>query len=210
MNHLRTLGVVALALAAFTAFVGVSSASAKEFHASVASASLTGSQATSHKFTVTGSSITCTTATFTGTASNVKTSETQEMHPEYSGCTAFGFVGATINTAGCQYLFNANKTTVDLKSCTGGATGAIVVTASSAFGKCVMEVPNQTGINGQSFTTQGTSPNRDILVTSNSNNIKDSVTLSTGICPLTVGSHTNGTYTGTTTVKAATGEVWWE
>ncbi|TMK58191.1 MAG: hypothetical protein E6G51_03560 [Actinobacteria bacterium] len=206
MKHLKTLGLLAVAIAALTAFVGVSSAAAAEFHASAgAGVKVTGEQATSHKFTVTGSSITCTTAKFTGTTT-AATAKTQEMHPEYSGCTAFGFVGATVDTTGCQYVFDANSANVTLQSCT---SGGITVTASSAFGKCVMDVSNQTGINGQSFATGGTSPNRDITVTTNSTNIKVKVTTSTGICPLTVGEHTNGAYTGTTTVKAASGELFY-
>jgi hypothetical protein len=206
MKHLKTLGLLAVAIAALTAFVGVSSAAAAEFHSSGgAGVKVTGTQATSHKFTVTGSSITCTTATFTGTTA-AATSTTQTVHPEYSGCTAFGFVGATVNTEGCLYHFDSNSANVKLSGCT---SGGITVTASSAFGKCVMDVPNQEGINGQSFATAGTAPNRHITVTTNSSNIKVKVTTSTGICPLTVGEHSNGIYTGTTTVKPASGEIFY-
>ncbi|TMK58190.1 MAG: hypothetical protein E6G51_03555 [Actinobacteria bacterium] len=213
MKHLKTLGLVAVAIAALTAFVGVSSAAAAEFHSSIgAGVSLTGEQATSHKFTVTGSSITCTTAKFTGTTT-AKTSTTQKMHPEYSGCTAFGFIGATITTTGCQYVFNSNSENVTLEGCTAGS-GAIVVNASNAFGKCIMEVPNQTGINGQKFATGEyvveEKKYKDITVTTNSTNIKDKVTASTGICPVSVGEHTNGAYTGTTTVKASGSDIWYE
>jgi hypothetical protein len=209
MKHLKTLGLLAVAIAALTAFVGVSSASAALFHSSGgAGVELTGEQATSHKFTVTGSSITCTTAKFTGKTA-AATAETQEMHPEYSGCTAFGFVGATVDTAGCQYKFNANSANVELRGCT---SGGITVTASSAFGKCVMFVKNQPGINGQSFSngTYGTPARKDILVTSEANNIHIEIKTSTGICPVAVGTHTTGVYTGTTTVKSASGDIWWE
>jgi hypothetical protein len=205
MKHLKTLGLAILAILAVSALSGAASASAAEFHASAVGLSLHGEQKSSHKFTVTGSSITCTTATFTGTTAALNTT-TQKMHPSYSGCTAFGFVGATVKTEGCQYIFHTGTGTVDLEECTNGG---IVVEASSAFGKCVMDTPNQTGINNQSWTTEGESPNRDILSTSNATNVKVKVTTSTGICPLTVGEHTNGTYTGTTTVKATGGEVWY-
>jgi len=205
MKHLKTLGLAALAIAAITAFTGASSASAAEFHASAVGTAIHGAQAESHKFTVTGSSVTCTTATFTG-KTEALTSTTQKSHPEYSGCTAFGFVGATVNTAGCQYVFHANTGTVDLEECTAGK---ITITASSVFGKCVIDIPNQTGINGQTFTTQGSAPSRDILVTTKSTNVRDNVVTSTGICPLAVGEHNNATYTGTTTVKAASGEIYY-
>jgi hypothetical protein len=205
MKYLKTIGLAILAIVAVSAVSGVASASAAEFRASAVGLALDGEQATSHKFTVTGSSITCTSAVFTGTTKSLATT-TQEMHPAYSGCTAFGFVGATVNTTGCQYIFHTQTSTVDLESCTNGG---IVVEASSAFGKCVMDVPNQTGINGQSWATGGTAPNRDILATSNATNVHVTVTTSTGICPISVGTHTNGTYTGTTTVKATGGEVWY-
>jgi len=205
MRHLKTLGLAVMAIAALAAFAGASSASAAEFHATAVGTAFTGEQTTSHKFTVTGSSVTCTTAKFTG-KTEALTTTTQKAHPEYSGCTAFGFVGATVNTAGCQYVFHANTGTVDLTSCT---SGEIVITASSVFGKCVIEIPNQNGINGQTFSTGGVAPNRDVVVTTNSTNIKDTVTTSTGICPLAVGSHTNATYTGTTTVDPASGEIWY-
>src|SRR4051794_36903178 len=208
MKHLKTIGLAILAIMAVSA-LGVASASAAEFHASVLGAKVSGEQVESHKFTLTGSSITCKVAKFTGETEGTLSggsynTPTTKAHPEYSECTAFGFLGATVDTTGCIYEFHAQTGTVDLKSCT---KGGIIVTASSAFGKCVMENPNQNGINGQSWVTGGTSPNRDITATANATNIKAKVTTSTGICPLTVGEHTNGTYTGTTTMKAASGEI---
>ncbi|TMK58210.1 MAG: hypothetical protein E6G51_03655 [Actinobacteria bacterium] len=205
MKRIKTLVGVCFALAALTAVSATSSALAAEFHASGgAGVSLTGEQTESHKFTIEGSSVTCTTAKFTGTTTAATATE-QKMHPEYSGCTAFGFVGATINTAGCQYVFNSNSANVNLTSCT---SGGITITSSSAFGKCVVHVFNQNGINGMSYGTTGTAPNRDIHVKTGSNNISVSITESTGICPLKVGT-TVGSYTGVTTVKGAVGEVFY-
>src|SRR5436853_1387024 len=204
MKHLKNLGSVMVATMACIVAFGAPVAAAGDFYATGgAGIALTGSQSTSHKFTITGASITCTTVTYTGTTP-AATFETLELHPEYSGCTVFGFVGATINTAGCQYIFNINSPTVTLKSC---SAGAIVVTASNAFGKCVMEVPNQSGINGQSFGTGGPALGHDILVSSNATNISAKITTSTGICPVSVGTHSSGVYTGTTTVRAASGEL---
>jgi hypothetical protein len=169
-----------------------------------------GAQTTQHKFTITGSSVTCNTATFTGTTEAL-TSTTQKVHPEYSGCTAFG-LPATITTTGCQYNFhtNTNPGTVDLISCNNGGYAGMVIETNSFLGSCIVDIPNQIGINGQTFATAGVSPNRDINETSNATNIESKVTTSTGACPLVVGEHTNGTYTGATTMKAATGqEIWY-
>jgi hypothetical protein len=204
MSYLRPAAPAAL-LTVLLALFGVSSASAALFHSSAgAGIALTGEQAVSHKMTVTGSSITCTTAKFTGTTT-AATAETLKLHPEYSGCTAFGFVGATINSTGCQYLYNANSEKVTLEGCT---SGAIVVTASSAFGKCVLEIPNQAGIAHVKFTKPGFPILLKISITKS--NTKMKVTTSTGICPVSVGEHSNGVYTGEENIKPAAGEYWWE
>jgi hypothetical protein len=204
MKHLKTLGLAILAILAVSA-VTVASASAAEFHATAVGVAISGEQTTSHKFTITGSSVTCTTAKFTGSTEALN-STTQKVHPEYSGCTAFG-LPAQITTIGCKYLFHTQTGTADLIDCSNG--GVMIIHTESFLGSCVVDIPNQTGINGQTFATGGTSPNRDITETSNATNIKSTVTTSTGACPLAVGSHTNGTYTGTTTEKAASGEIWY-
>jgi hypothetical protein len=205
MKHLKTLGLAILALVAVSALSGVASASAAEFHATEKGVAISGEQATSHKFTITGSSVTCTTAKFTGTT-EATASTTQKVHPAYEGCTAFGFAGAIVNTTGCQYNFHTQTGTVDLESCTNGG---ITIEVNAGLGKCVTKVQNQTGINGQSWATGGSSPSRDITATSSANNIAAETTTSTGLCPLTVGKDTGGTYTGTTTMKAASGEIWY-
>jgi hypothetical protein len=187
------------------ALLGAASAPAAQFHASAGvGVSLKGSQATSHKFTITGSSVTCASVNFTG-FSSAATSFTMHLHPEYSGCTAFGFIGATFNTAGCDFEFDSGFG-IDLRGCTAGG---MIITASSAFGKCVVEIPNTLIWNGTSYATGGSSPNRDITITMNATNIGVRVATSTGICPLTVGSHTNGSYQGTTTLKSSSGELFY-
>src|SRR4051812_26332145 len=130
MKHIKTIGLAAMVIAALTAFVGVASASAAEFHATGLGVTLSGEQTgeTGHKFTVTGSSITCKSAKFSGITEGTATKEgekiisytatTQRVHPEYSECTAFGFLGATVDTTGCQYIFHTQTGTVDLEECT--------------------------------------------------------------------------------------------
>jgi len=202
MKYLKTMGLLAMLL---SAFVSASSASAAEFHAAAVGTSFSGDQVVTHKFNLTGSTITCTTARFSG-KTEALTSTTLKAHPDYSGCTAFGFVGATLSSAGCNYIFHANTGTLDLEDCT---LGKLTITASSAFGKCVIDIPNQTGVNGQSFSTGGTSPSRDLIIGMNVTNMQGSVVTSTGICPVSVGAHVNLGYTGTTTVKPASGELYY-
>jgi hypothetical protein len=205
MKHLKTLGLAALVVAAFSALIGVASASAAEFHATEAGVAISGAQVTAHKFTITGSSVTCETADFTG-KTEATASPTQKAHPVYEKCTAFGFAGAIVNTAACQYNFHTQTGTVDLESCTNGG---ITIEVNAGLGKCIVNIPNQTGINGQSWATEGALGSRDIKATSSASNVSAETTTSTGLCPLTVGKDTGGTYTGTTTMKAASGEIWY-
>jgi hypothetical protein len=205
MKRAAAVSLVVLAISAMGCIGSAAPASAVEFHASTVGASVSGVQATLLKWTTTGTSQTCSSVKFTGKTAAVS-SPTQQLHPEFSECTSFGFISSVFNTLGCQFLLHAQTGTMDLQSC---ASGALVVTSSSAFGRCVWEVPNQAGINGLTWATEGTSPSRDILWTLNATNIKTKVTTSTGICPLTVGEHTNTTLTGTVTLKAASGEIWY-
>ncbi|HEU4598527.1 MAG TPA: hypothetical protein VFS26_02155, partial [Solirubrobacterales bacterium] len=127
MKHLKTLGLAALAVVALTAFVGVSSASATEFHSDPGVA-LNGVQVNTHVFNVTGSEVKCNTVSFNGTASANGTSTIQKVHPAYSNCKAFGIINAVIHTDGCEYEFDANLKTVNLINCTNGR---ITLTANS-------------------------------------------------------------------------------
>jgi hypothetical protein len=196
MKYVKSMGIALVAALALTAFAGVASASAAEFHTSVGSAALTGAQSEAHVFKVQGQSVTCSTAKFTGTAAAAGHSATQQMHPEYSGCTAFGFP-ASVATAGCQYNFHATGGTVDLESCTAGQ---IVITVNvTGVAKCVVNVKGQTGINGQTYTNQA--ENKSLVVGTASTNIAANVVTSTGLCPLTTG-ETTSTYNGTTSVVA--------
>lgn len=198
MKYAKMIGLAAIAAMALMAFVGAASASAAvEFHTSVGSVSLLGEQEGTHKFTTQGNEVTCTTAKFTGTSPAATTAATQEVHPEYSGCKAFGFAGATVNTAGCQYNFKAATNEVDLKSCTAGK---VTVTVNVAFvAKCVVDVPNQSGLTGITYTNQA--GKKSLIVDANTN-LTSNVVTSTGLCPLSVANGVASNYTGNTKVTA--------
>jgi hypothetical protein len=203
MKHLKTLGLAAMAVMALAAFVGVSSASATEFHAT-GGTTLTGVVGeNNHVFTIEGSTVTCNTIAFNGTAAASGTSVTQTMHPSYSNCTAFGFINAVINTSNCLYEFNANTNTVNLTSC----TSPINIVAESGFGTCKATVGNQNGINGQTFINMGTTGSNTATLTENSsaNNIITNVNTSNGICPINTGTKNTAEYDGNTGIMGATG-----
>jgi hypothetical protein len=116
MKHLKTLSLVALAVAAMTAIGGASSAAATEFH-STGGTALNGMNQNPYSISIEGSSIICNTAELTGTAPASGTSITQTYHFAYSHCEAFG-LPATVSTNSCRYEFNANTNTINLQSCT--------------------------------------------------------------------------------------------
>jgi hypothetical protein len=193
-----------MAVLALTATVGVSSASAKEFH-SAAGTALSSAIINPHVFNVTGAETVCNNVSFNGTAAASGTSVTIKAKPSYSNCKAFGFLSATVNTAGCEYEFNANTNTTNLENCTNGGIN-VVITGCSSF------VPNQTGINGVTFENSGSAPNRTLKNKVTINNIKVNVTSANLFgCPLTEGGkHNTGKYNGETGMMGATGETFWE
>ena len=201
MKHLKTPGLTALAVVALTALVGVSSAAAAEFHANGGTA-LNGVQTTNLVYQVTGQNVTCTTATFIGNAAASGTSNTQSMHPDFAGCTAFGLPG-NISTAGCQFNFTALSSTVNLTGCTNG----IEIVGTSIFGHCHANIPNQNGIDGVSFGNMGSTAggNATMTITFASTNIDVNVNESNGTCPLAEGLHANSNFNGVIGVMGATG-----
>ncbi|HEU4599237.1 MAG TPA: hypothetical protein VFS26_05785 [Solirubrobacterales bacterium] len=204
MKHLKTLGLAALAVVALTALVGVSSASATEFHATGGTA-LNGVvvEGEPHEFTIEESSVTCNVISFNGTAAAGGTSTTQNMRPTYNTCKAFGIVNAVINTNNCEYEFSANANTANLHGC----TSPINIVANSFLGNCKVTVGNQNGINGQTFTNMGNTGSNTATLTEKSaaTNIVANVTESNGVCPLNTGVKNNAAYNGGTGIMGATG-----
>ncbi|HEU4600151.1 MAG TPA: hypothetical protein VFS26_10400, partial [Solirubrobacterales bacterium] len=202
-KHLKTLGLAALAALALTAFAGASSASATEFHATGGTA-LNGVQVNPLVLTNTGQSLTCNTVVVSGSSAASGTSERTRVHPAVSNCTAFEISGAAVNLDGCEYELNANTNTLVLINCTNGR---ITVKVSTIFGNCDLDVPNQNGINNQTFINMGNTGSNTATLTweANANNITAEVTESNGICPLTVGHHNNATLTGLVGIMGATG-----
>jgi hypothetical protein len=194
------LGVVAL-VAAFA-----SSAQASTFTAGKYPATIAGTQVGQHVFSIENNlTVKCQGATFHGTLSAA--SSTAQLHPTYTVCSAFGFLEATINSAGCDYLFHAGSEvaadkhagTVDIV-CSAGAS--IVIAAST----CEVSVPAQTGL-GSSNIENNTNPN-DATATGSLTGIKYTKTKDGFLCPFAgTGTKTDGGYAGTATATATSGGV---
>jgi hypothetical protein len=183
--------------------VGAVSAMAAQFHTSSGSASLVGAQEETFNLTLQGSSLTCSTVKMTGTSAASGTSETQQLHPEFSGCTAFGLSGATVSTAGCQFQANASSSSWSLQSCSSGYT--TINWENGVFGRCHIDIPNQNGING--FVAINTNFRRLLKWSFNANNIHYTVTVSNGLCPLSTGTGTTATLIGGEGITANGGAV---
>jgi hypothetical protein len=194
-RNMKTLGLVFAAILAMS--VVASPASALNFTAAKYPVTLSGNQAISHHFTVTGSTMSCSTTTFSGSATTA--SATQTFTPTYTGCNAFGFIGATVtgfpNTGGsCDYLLNANTGNFSLNCASGDVTidaGPCTVTLTAAKNTSLTS----------SVYTNNTPAAGQITIDTNVTNIHAEVTKSEFGCPIVKGTHTNATYTGTTVVK---------
>jgi len=200
MKHIKTLGLLAIAAMALTAFVGVSSASAAtKFTSSVSGAAISETTLKTHVFTVTGSEVKCTNITYTGTTNGTEATE-QMVTPKYEGCTAFG-LPATVTVKNCTYNLTIGGSAHMEKVNAAGEACEIVIKASNIFGECLVDVAAQT-VNGLTYSNDASNANA-IIVNINASNISDNVTKSSGVCPLTVGKHSTATYTGESTVTAS-------
>jgi hypothetical protein len=210
IRKIKTLGLAMVAVLAMSALAAsAASAGVTEIEGGT-SATLHGAQVeNSHVFTLTDNSnltTTCKTATFSATGETANGTSTIETHPEYSECTAFAGLTATVTTTGCNYLFHLGAETaagefdgtVDIV-CTGENT--IKITA----GTCEVKVGSQTGLTaGTSTNSGGAGSSMDLLLHTKSSKIKYSVLKDGFLCPLSgVGSYTESDYTGTTTVTAS-------
>jgi hypothetical protein len=105
-------------------------------------------------------------------------------HATLGNCTAWGFIGITRDTNGCEFGLDANGSTQI--ECPAGK--AIEVTVPF----CTTSIGPQTISSGMTYATVGTTPNRSILATVNVS----------GITYNECGTvRTNGVYKGTTELK---------
>ncbi|HEX7278556.1 MAG TPA: hypothetical protein VF255_02925 [Solirubrobacterales bacterium] len=190
---LLCLGVAALGL------LSAGSASAAEFHSEVAHTSITGTHGGEEIFTVNAGSIRCQETHYVGTRT-VATSTTLTLTPEYTGCTAFGFVNATIDHNGCFLTFHTEAGTGAIGGrhtieCEGGK--AITVTAFN----CWVTIGSQSNIGPVTYTNQGAGATRDVTVDFSTSGL--TYTQHSKSFPgCTNGTFTNGIHSGATTLRS--------
>jgi hypothetical protein len=207
MNRkLKALGLVIAAVMALAAFSG--SASAAEFHSEVAHTQISGNQIGSDVFTTNAGTVKCSETTYSGTQTTGVTSSEVTVTPKYSGCTAFGFIGATIDVNGCDYRFTPNPKPYLHIIC---GEKPIEVTTPT----CVVTVNSQTVQEGVTYTNEGAGTSRDVRVKVNLTGLTyDQHNKAFPNCTGGAGHFSNGTYTGEGTVKGANTAgtqvgIWW-
>jgi hypothetical protein len=144
----------------------------------------------------------CSVATFKG-GLDIWT-ETEEVSPAYSECTAFGFF-ATVTTNGCTYVLHAGEElaepgdfegTMDVKCPTGKK---IVITA----GTCEIQVGGQEKLGKVEYDDLTEASPEEIRLSTSLAKLKYSKTKDGFGCPLTgTGEKEDGTYSGTSKISA--------
>jgi hypothetical protein len=200
--------VVAAVAALFVTVVAPTGAIAAQFHTSATSASLKGTQASENVFTVQGEKVSCKSMTWAGTSPAGETTfSSMEFTPTYAECTAFGFSGSLVEMDGCKYKTKANST-VDLV-CPSGHKMTIMVSVPF-IATCSVDVPPQTNLVNLNYVNNGAQSIISLVMFLS--NVDYEVTQSTGLCPLSVASATNGSYSGQVSLTANGGatKLWWE
>lgn len=180
--------------------IAAAPASAIEYKASSYPARAIAAQVGQTSMTIDGSTVACSSAFFKSNEYAAATTSLT-LKAEYAGCTAFGFVTATVQMNSCDYTaeeptkLGADKytATVSVKCTTAG--DKIRITASTAFGACEVEIGAQGPIQHLVLTNDTASGKVPFQVTLSGINAK--VVKDTGICPLAgTGERTNVTTVG--------------
>lgn len=111
-------------------------------------------------------------------------SETLSISPTFTNCSAFGFLSATVNVNGCEFVLHGGEETeaetvdgtVDF-TCPGSQK--IVITA----GTCEVQIGSQSGLSLIEFTNKGSSP-RTVTASFNLAGLKYNKTKDGFGCPL--------------------------
>jgi hypothetical protein len=184
------------------------SASAAEFHSEVAHAQISGSQVGTDSFTLNAGTWKCTELAYSGTQATEATSSEITVTPKYGGCTAFGFIGATIDVNGCDYRFTPNANPYLHISCSEKPIEVTTATCTVTFG-------SQTVNSGVTYTNEGAGTTRDLRVNSSISGLTYTQhNKSFPFCAGGAGTFTNGTFSGEATMKGANTAgvqvgIWW-
>jgi len=192
---LKRFCIAAFALLAISAGIA-STALAAEYHSEITNTTIKGEQIGEEALTFNAGTVKCKKVTETGTVSPATASEI-ELEPEFSECTAFGFVNTLIDRNGCKFKWTWLPPTLHLV-CPAGKT--IHITAFN----CWVKIGPQT-ISGLAIVKAGIGIARIIkLIKSFSGLLYTQESKSFPGC--TNGSFTNGTWSGESELKGFNSE----
>ena len=207
MTTNKALGFALLAVFAMGAMAS-SAMAAPTIEFANANANLMAEQkaGTNDVLTVDGSNVTCNNMTYNSNGATAKGATNIELHPEYAGCVAFGFIGANVDTTNCIYRYMANGTQTAM-TYSGGeieiVCGANPIKINAGSGTCVATVGSQTVSKGIDFRDTTASENGDgftdfdIVLTNSAMSVTKNVD---GFgCPFSGTGATSATYNGVTT-----------
>jgi hypothetical protein len=195
----KILGLALVAVFSMSAVAASGAQAVVNFHSDSTPTIVTAAAVETPTFVTSGGTVKCTEESHKGTIAT-STTTTLEVAPTYGGCTAFGFIGATVDVNSCKYLYHLTQATAPFTAtmdivCSG--TDDITVTA----GSCIVHVEPQTGLVHATMVNAGaTTATKDITVTATFTLVKYTETAN---C---FGGHNgvtqfNGTLTGKVTYK---------
>jgi len=200
MKRTSVVGTLLLAVIASMMLLGAGTASAAKFTAGKVGAKLSTTILEQNEMSLTGSKIQCANASFSGTTEALE-STFQKGVPLYTNCTAFGFA-ATVNTSGCVYKLTANGE-VHIEGCTAGG---FYIEVNSVFAKCKLFVKNQSVPNALTYSNTASTVDISVHV----ENAHGEVTESSGLCPVTKGTHTTVSTSVKVEAKAEGTTIQWD
>ena len=203
MKPIKTPGILVAAAMALSAVLGVSSASAfTMFNSDKVGATLAETDLKASVLTITGSETKCTNTTYTGSTEGLTTTS-QKLTPKWEGCTSFG-LPSTFTNNNCRFnltIGTPSGNTIHLERIDASKPCELTKVSKSIFGECHVQTTEQT-IGGVTYLNDPSKAGA-IIVYINASGITVHVTKSTGVCPLTVGTHTTVTWTGEMTFTAS-------
>jgi len=200
-RNIKAIGLAVLAILAMSAFAASAAQAAPEFEASETGETM-GSGGAGETFSTEAGDVVCSSSTFVGNATSKKAT-TEKTHPTYSGCKAFGFLSATVNTEKCDYVFHP-KTKISETEYT--ATVAVDCASSSESIKvvastCSAEIKETGELNHVIFTNKTKEGKMDLTVDATVSSIPYTVTNDGFLCPFSgKGNKTDGEYTTTSPI----------
>jgi hypothetical protein len=195
LRHAKILGLALVALMALGAMSVSSASAALLFFECDKYPCLTEANVTGGKFTIGTTEVTCTGGSFKSEEEKAR-SETLLLLASYKSCTAFGFVGATVNMNGCDYTFH----TVGTADVGPAGCGPIKIEAL----ECEVTVAAQSGLSSVEYINKVEGGKMVVEVKANVKKIKYKIAKGLGTfgCP---GEGEEAVYKETTTAKGLSG-----